>query len=86
MSIVYDDNEAKLSGFINIEETDQLLAWACAYPKGELNLGDCEHIHTAGLQVLMAAATLKVICWPSDEKLASWLEGALKQSDRGLMK
>lgn len=77
MSIVYEKNKATFVGFISIEEADQLLAWAHANPKGKLDFENCEHLHTATLQVLMAAATLKVLSWPSDAPFALWLKGAL---------
>lgn len=77
MSIVYEKNKATFTGFISIEEADQLLAWVHAYPNGKLDFEHCEHLHTATLQVLMAAASLSVLSWPSDAPFASWLKGSL---------
>jgi hypothetical protein len=85
MSILFDKNKATFTGFISIEEADQLQAWAHANPKGELDFESCEHLHTATLQVLMATSTLKVLCWPSDRSLALWLKGALNVIGLGIM-
>ncbi|VVM75184.1 hypothetical protein PS664_01997 [Pseudomonas fluorescens] len=76
MSIVYEKSTATFNGFISIEEADQLLAWAHAYPNGKLDFEHCEHLHTATLQVLMAAASLNVLSWPSDAPFAAWLKGS----------
>lgn len=77
MSIVYEKSTATFNGFISIEEADQLLAWVHAYPNGKLVFEHCEHLHTATLQVLMAADSLNVLSWPSDAPFASWLKGSL---------
>lgn len=76
MSIAYEKNKATFTGFISIEEADQLLAWVSANSKGKLDFENCEHLHSATLQILMAAASLKVLCWPSDVSFALWLKGA----------
>lgn len=83
MSIVYEKNNATFTGFISIEEADQLLVWANANPRGKLDFENCEHLHSATLQILMAAASLKVLCWPSDVSFALWLKGAFIVSGEG---
>lgn len=76
MAIEYEDQTARLSGFIGVEEAEGLLAWLQAHPQGRVDLADCAHLHTANLQVLMAARpTIKE--WPADADLRVWLEAAL---------
>ena len=77
MSIVYEKSTPTFNGFISIEEADQLLAWAHACPEGKLDLTHCEHLHTATLQVLMAAVSLTVLSWPLDAPFAAWLKVSL---------
>lgn len=40
------------------------------------DLGGCEHVHAACLQVLMAAG-VRVTAWPAAAALAAWLGAAL---------
>ena len=45
-------------------------------PSAKVDLSACCHLHTANLQVLMAAKPA-ISNWPEDEKLRAWLEAAL---------
>lgn len=76
MGIEYQKKRAKLSGFVSVEEAEGLLQWLQKTPQGALDLGDCEHLHAANLQVLMALRP-KVAAWPRDMQLDGWLRQAL---------
>ncbi|CAK0744236.1 conserved hypothetical protein [Gammaproteobacteria bacterium] len=76
MPIQFRRNLAVLEEFCTVEEAEGLLQWLQAHPKAKVNLKDCRHIHTAILQVLMAAK-VPVSAWPDDPDLARWLKVGL---------
>ncbi|WP_280191215.1 hypothetical protein [Delftia sp. PS-11] len=77
MGIEYQKKRAKLSGFVSVEEAEGLLQWLQSAPQGALDMRDCEHLHAANLQVLMAVKP-KVAAWPKDAQLDRWLRQALE--------
>ncbi|MBN2232889.1 MAG: hypothetical protein JW781_08745 [Deltaproteobacteria bacterium] len=81
MGIEYARNTATLSGLVGVEEAEGLLEWLQNHPKGRLDLAACTHLHTANLQVIMAAQA-KIAAWPGDAELDAWLRAAV-QSSRG---
>lgn len=76
MTITYTKSKAVLSAVVSVEETEDLLAWLQAHPKGKLDLSSCAHLHAANLQVLMAARP-SIAAWPKDAGFAVWLRAAL---------
>jgi len=76
MGIVYDKNRAHFADFVSVEDAEGLLEWLQANPKGKLDLAACTHLHTANLQVLMAAKP-NIVSWPENASLALWIQGAL---------
>ncbi|MGN7611812.1 hypothetical protein ACQZV8_06975 [Magnetococcales bacterium HHB-1] len=54
MPMSFTETEALLIDVCTIDEAEQLFEWLLKHPDGALNLGQCEHIHTAILQILMA--------------------------------
>ena len=76
MTIVYQKKTALLREVVTVEEAESLLEWLLNNPKAKLNLADCEHLHTANLQVMLAAK-VTIAVWPKDSALRSWLETAL---------
>lgn len=72
MPLTFKKSSALLRGVCAIEEAEALLAWLSDNPKGKVNLRDCEHLHTALVQVLMAARPT-VSALPRREPLASFL-------------
>ncbi len=76
MAIVYDKKKAQFTDFVSVEEAEGLLEWLQANPKGKLNLAGCTHLHTANLQVLMAAKP-HIVAWPENPGLALWIRRAL---------
>jgi hypothetical protein len=82
MSIQYQKKIAIFQETIGVEEAEGLLEWLLKNPKGRVNLANCQHLHAANLQVLMAAKPA-VAAWPRDISLRAWLESALKKSSIG---
>ena len=76
MPIEYRKNLAVLSEVIAVEEAEALLGWVQGRREPRADLGACSHLHTAALQVLMAAQ-VRVTAWPADPDLARWLRSAL---------
>jgi len=59
----------------NIEDAETLLGWLLDNPKGKINLKQCERLHTAIFQVLIAVKpTLSVL--PTHDKLKRQLLSA----------
>lgn len=54
MTIRYLKKTASLENIVTVEEAEELQQWLMAQPKPTVNLGKCEHIHAAVLQVLLA--------------------------------
>ncbi|CAK0766626.1 conserved hypothetical protein [Gammaproteobacteria bacterium] len=73
MPIQFRRNLVVLDDLCTVEEAEGLLQWLQNHTKAKLNLKDCKHLHTAILQVLMAART-PVATWPDDVDLARWLK------------
>lgn len=77
MAIDFQKKSAVFRGNIGVEDAEVLLEWLLKNPKARLNLGDCQHMHSANLQVLMALQP-GISVWPKDADLRIWLESALK--------
>jgi hypothetical protein len=67
------------AGTLSVEDAEALQQQLLATPDAPLDLAACSHLHSACLQVLMAAGT-HVAVWPAEPALALWLQSALKQS------
>lgn len=78
MSIDYTDDLAVFSDCISVEDAEGLLSWLQNHPRGRLDLTACTHLHTANLQILMAARP-DIVAWPQDTDLATWLKNILYQ-------
>lgn len=77
MAIVYEKKKAIFAEQVSVEEAEGLLEWLRANPKAKLDLAACTHLHTAILQVLMAAKP-HISVWPKDAGLALWIKGAIE--------
>lgn len=55
MAVRSDETVLRLEGACPVEEAETLLSWLCAHPQGQVDLSACTHLHTALLQVLLAA-------------------------------
>ncbi|GAB2838193.1 hypothetical protein GCM10027277_01310 [Pseudoduganella ginsengisoli] len=76
MTIEYQNNVARFTDTVTIEEADGLLAWLASHPDARADLADCTHCHAAILQLLMAARPV-LAALPRDAGLAIWLGAAL---------
>jgi hypothetical protein len=80
MPIEFKKNRAVFHDEVSIEEAEALLEWLQTRPTAKADLSACNHIHTANLQVLMAAKT-GISAWPGNAELRAWLEPALKSGE-----
>lgn len=72
MTIRFGKNVAYLEDACGIDDAEPLLDWLRAHPKGKVNLKSCRELHTAVLQILLAANP-GVTVPPADAALARWL-------------
>jgi hypothetical protein len=79
MPIEYKKNRAVFRDEVSVEEAETLLEWLQNKPTVKVDLSALIHMHTASLQVLMAAKT-EVANWPRDVDLRNWLEPVLKST------
>ena len=77
MPIDFMRNVACLKGVCTVEEAEPLLQWLQDQQRAKIKLKECTHVHTAVLQVLIAAKVM-VTLPPDDVDLARWLIPALK--------
>lgn len=77
MPIEFMRNVVSLKGVCTVEEAEPLLEWLQDQQRAKVKLKECTHIHTAVLQVLMAAKAM-VTLPPEDPDLAKWLVPALR--------
>ncbi|MDO9140913.1 MAG: hypothetical protein Q7U38_11355 [Methylobacter sp.] len=76
MAITYQKKLALFRDTVGVEEAEGLLEWFIKNPKSRVDLADCQHLHAANLQVLMAVKPV-IAAWPKDANLRVWLESAL---------
>jgi hypothetical protein len=75
MAIEFRKKMLVLSGSVGVEDAEGLLESLQDKISIRLDLKDCEHIHPANLQVLLAAGAT-VNTWPANADLANWLKSA----------
>lgn len=79
MPINYSESVAQFSHIVSVEEAEGLLEWLQAHPRGGVDLSDCQHLHAANLQVLMAAQP-DIRAWPTQADLNAWLRQAFSSN------
>ncbi|WP_157271785.1 hypothetical protein [Azohydromonas aeria] len=72
MGIRYEEGTALLEGIVGVEDAEGLAAWLREQPAPAVALSDCEHVHGAVLQVLLALRP-RVAARPAP----GWLDGVL---------
>ena len=77
MPIEFKKSRAIFCDEVSVEEAEGLLEWLQTRPAAKADLSALSHLHTANLQVLMAAKT-GISTWPKNAELRAWLEPALK--------
>ncbi|MTW21422.1 hypothetical protein [Allochromatium palmeri] len=80
MPIDVSDSVLVARELLSVEDAESVLDWLIQHPHGQIDLADCNHVHAANFQVLMAARP-KIAAWPQRETLADWLRAALIQED-----
>jgi len=75
MPIALNDVEQhiELSGACSVEEAELLKDWMLAHPDWAVDAGQCEYMHTAVIQVLIAAQP-KWFAWPKPPHLCKALQ------------
>jgi hypothetical protein len=63
-----------------VEEAETLLMWLHDNPDGRVNMRDCQHLHTAVLQVLVAVKPI-LSAQPQNEFLSRWVSTALEREN-----
>ncbi|MBH23740.1 MAG: hypothetical protein CMH57_04595 [Myxococcales bacterium] len=77
MPVTYLKTVAILPPHVEQEEAEALLQWLEEGGRRKINLKECERVHGAVLQVLMAKRpTISVE--PSDEEVRAWLMPAIQ--------
>jgi len=76
MAIIYQQTVAVFQGTVAVEEADGLLEWLSKSTNNRVAFNHCDFLHTANLQVLMAAKPI-IAAWPKDADLRDWLKAAL---------
>ncbi len=76
MPIRFEDQTARFDGACTVDEAIPLAEWLEATESPRLDLGPCTGLHTALLQVLMAARAA-VAAEPEDAFLKAWVMPAL---------
>lgn len=76
MALEIVKNKAVVTEELRVEDAEVLLEWLIKSPRGRLDLAACTHLHCANLQVLLAARP-RIMAWPTEERLATWLRAAL---------
>ena len=76
MPIEFKTNCIIFRDVVQVEEAEALLEALQKNPTLKVDLTACTHLHTANLQVLMAARPC-IDSWPRDLDLRTWLETVL---------
>ena len=76
MPIEFKRNRVIFRDEVRVEEAEALLEALQKKPAAKVDLAACTHLHTANLQVLMAARAC-IDKWPQDQELRTWLEAVL---------
>jgi hypothetical protein len=77
MTIEYGETQASFRDLVDVNGAEALLQWLQSHPLASVDLSACTHVHSANVQVLMAAQP-RIAAWPTDQGLASWLQSVLK--------
>ncbi|GAA0709139.1 hypothetical protein Drose_21470 [Dactylosporangium roseum] len=72
MALELRERTAVLSGVVTVEEVEELAAWLRRTPEAGLDLRNCNHLHTAALQAILAFAP-KITAVPDDSFLSARL-------------
>ena len=80
MPMTIEDGIARLSGTCPIEEAEALAQFLAATPDARLDLAGCTGLHSALLQVVLAAAPA-ILAAPADPFLAALLPAPISAEE-----
>ena len=80
MPITYTDTTAEVTGRIGAEECQDFMTWLQAHPGGEVRLAECEHLHSAALQCLLALKP-RIASLSTDRLLNDVIKSACEPAD-----
>jgi hypothetical protein len=66
------EQSATLTGVINVDDIEPLVAWLRTATKPRINLRNCNHLHTGVVQALLLFRP-RVSAPPTDTFLAAWV-------------
>ncbi len=72
MPLTLEDDLAILSDAVTVEEAEPLWQWLQRCPRGRVDLAAVTHVHTAVLQLLLAARPAVAVPF-TDPFLATWI-------------
>ncbi|MDO9106295.1 MAG: hypothetical protein Q7U57_15185, partial [Methylovulum sp.] len=78
MSVEFKKNQVIFKDVVSVEDAESLLEWLQQKTAAQVDFSSCAHLHSANLQVLMAAKP-KVTAWPEDTAFTAWLQSALNK-------
>jgi hypothetical protein len=76
MPLNFTEDTVTADGAAIVEDALTLLEFLQSHANAKVDLGSCTHLHTAVLQVLLAA-TPEIVALPREAFLARWLSQAL---------
>ena len=82
MPVIVGKASASLQGVCTVEDAEPLVQWLLAHPGGNVEMKDCENLHSAVLQTLLAGQA-KCVGWPAGAGLRAWLQAAMCASPIG---
>ena len=80
MTMEIKDGVLHCAGTLAVDDAEQLLKLVLDAEQPGADLSACEHVHSACLQVLMAAR-IRVTAWPEQAVLAAWLRAAIEATN-----
>jgi hypothetical protein len=78
------DRTATITEVLGVDDVEPFVAWLRATPDGRVDLGDCTHLHTGGLQALLRFRP-EVSVPPRDPFLLTHVAPLLSFPDAGPM-
>ncbi len=77
MSIEYNGDTAVFKETAAVDEAETFLEWTTEHKDATVDLSECVHVHTAVLQVMMAAKP-KIGKFPEEREFNTWIHNVLK--------
>jgi hypothetical protein len=82
MPLNFAENTGVVEGTSIVEDALTLVEFLQSHDDAKVDLGSCNHLHTAVLQVLLMARP-EIVSLPREAFLARWLSPLLRQPNPG---